>query len=54
MWKAEADRNLSAVFSARKTLVATDEIPTDKRYARKGQLTLLNNFLKIAKNCLRF
>ena len=46
MWKAEAIRNLSAVFSAEKTVVAKDEIPTEKRYARIGQLTLENDFLK--------
>jgi hypothetical protein len=33
MWKATAIRNLSAVFSAEKALVAKDEIPTDKLYA---------------------
>ena len=46
MWKSEAIRNLSAVFSAEKTVVAKDEIPTDKLYARIGQLTLENDFLK--------
>ncbi|SEG37320.1 transposase [Flavobacterium urumqiense] len=46
MWKAEAIRNLSAVFSAEKTVVAKDEIPTEKLYARIGQLTLENDFLK--------
>ena len=40
MWKAEAIRNLCAVFSAEKTVVAKDEIPTEKLYARIGQLTL--------------
>jgi transposase len=45
-WKAEAIRNLSAVFSAEKTVVAKDEIPTEKLYARIGQLTLENDFLK--------
>jgi transposase-like protein len=46
MWKAEAIRNLSAVFSAEKTVVSKDEIPTEKLYARIGQLTLENDFLK--------
>ena len=46
MWKAEAIRNLSAVFSAEKTVVAKDEIPTEKLYARIGELTLENDFLK--------
>ena len=42
MWKSEAIRNLSA----EKTVVAKDEIPTEKLYARIGQLTLENDFLK--------
>lgn len=46
MWKSEAIRNLSVVFSAEKTLVAKDEIPTEKLYARIGPLTLENDFLK--------
>ena len=46
MWKAEAIRNLAAVFSLEKTVVAKDEIPTEKLYARIGQLTLENDFLK--------
>lgn len=46
MWKSEAIRNLSAVFSTEKTVVAKDEIPTEKLYARIGQLTLENDFLK--------
>jgi transposase-like protein len=46
MWKSEAIRNLSAVFSAEKTVVTKDEIPTEKLYARIGQLTLENDFLK--------
>jgi transposase-like protein len=39
MWKSEAIRNLSAVF-LQKTVVAKDEIPTEKLYARIGQLIL--------------
>jgi transposase len=46
MWKSEAIRNLSAVFSAEKIVVAKDEIPTEKLYARIGQLTLENDFFK--------
>jgi transposase-like protein len=46
MWKSEAIRNLSAVFTAEKTVIAKDEIPTEKLYARIGQLTLENDFLK--------
>ena len=44
MWKFEAIRNLSTVFSAEKTVVAKDEIPTEKLYARIDQLTLENDF----------
>lgn len=46
MWKSEAIRNLSAVFSVEKTVISKDEIPTEKLYARIGQLTLENDFLK--------
>ena len=46
LWKAEAIRNLSAVFSAEKAVVAKDEIPIEKLYALIGQLTLENDFLK--------
>jgi transposase-like protein len=43
MWKSEAIRNLSAVFLR---TVAKDEIPTEKLYARIGQLTLRMTFKK--------
>ena len=46
MWKTDGIRNLSAVFSAEKSVFAKDEIPTAKRYAQIGQLTLENDFLK--------
>ncbi|MFV8336512.1 transposase [Flavobacterium sp. RSP29] len=46
MWKSEAIRNLSGVFTAEKTVISKDEIPTEKLYARIGQLTLENDFLK--------
>jgi hypothetical protein len=39
MWKSEAIRNLSAVF-LQKNGRYQDEIPTEKLYARIGQLTL--------------
>ena len=44
MWKAEAIRNLSAIFSAEKTVFPKDEIPSEKRYAPIGQPTLKNDF----------
>ncbi|WP_426063189.1 transposase [Flavobacterium sp. DSP2-3-1] len=46
MWKTDAIRNLFAVFSAEKTVVAKNEIPSEKRNAQIGQLTLKNDFLK--------
>jgi transposase len=46
LWKSEAIKNLSAVFSADKTVTVKDEVPTEKLYARIGQLTLENDFLK--------
>ncbi|CAM2915399.1 MULTISPECIES: transposase [Flavobacterium] len=45
-WKAEAIKNISAVFSQEKAVVVKDEIPTEKLFARIGQLTLENDFLK--------
>lgn len=46
LWKLEAIKNISAVFSSEKTVVLKDEVPTEKLYARIGQLTLENDFLK--------
>ena len=46
MWKAEAIKNISAVFNQEKEIVKKDEIPTEKLFARIGQLTLENDFLK--------
>lgn len=47
LWKSEAIKNLSAVFTSEKTASAKkDEVPTEKLYARIGQLTLENDFLK--------
>ena len=52
MWKAEAVRNLSAVFSQEKMVAVKDEIPTEKLYARIVQLTLENYFLKKSLNSM--
>lgn len=46
MWKAEAIRNISAVFNPEKLESKKEEIPTEKLFARIGQLTLENDFLK--------
>lgn len=45
-WKSEAIKNISAVFTPEKEVVKKEEIPTEKLYARIGQLTLENDFLK--------
>ena len=46
MWKSEAIKNISAVFSVEKTVTKKTEIPQEKLYARIGELTLENDFLK--------
>ena len=46
MWKSEAVKNISAVFSVEKTVVKKNEVPQEKLYARIGELTLENDFLK--------
>jgi hypothetical protein len=46
LWKAEAIKNISAVFNQEKMVVKKEEIPTEKLFARIGQLTLENDFLK--------
>ena len=45
-WKAEAIKNISAVFNHEKESVKKEEIPTEKLFARIGQLTLEIDFLK--------
>jgi transposase-like protein len=46
LWKAEAIRNISSVFSNEKPVVAKNEIPSEKLYARIGELSLQIDFLK--------
>jgi hypothetical protein len=46
MWKSEAIKNISAVFSVEKPKEKSNEIPSEKLYARIGELTLENDFLK--------
>jgi hypothetical protein len=46
MWKSEAVKNISAVFSVEKTVVKKNEVPQEKLYASIGELTLENDFLK--------
>lgn len=45
MWKSEAIKNISAVFSVEKSAVK-NEVPQEKLYARIGELSLENDFLK--------
>lgn len=45
-WKAEAIKNISLVFNQEKEASKKDEIPSEKLFARIGQLTLENDFLK--------
>ena len=45
-WKAEAIKNISSVFNQEKEVSKKDEIPAEKLFARIGQLTLENDFLK--------
>lgn len=46
LWKAEAIKNITAVFNQEKEVAKKEEIPTEKLFARIGQLTLENDFLK--------
>jgi transposase len=46
MWKSEAIKNISAVFNAENKVAKKQEIPTEKLFARIGELTLENDFLK--------
>ena len=46
MWKSEAIKNISAVFSVEKSVVKNNDVPREKLYARIGELTLENDFLK--------
>ena len=48
MLKSGAIKNISAVFNVEKSKVKSAEIPSEKIYARIGELTLENDFLKIA------
>ena len=45
-WKSEAVKNISAVFSVEKTVEKKTEVSQENLYARIGELTLENDFLK--------
>ena len=46
LWKAEAIKNISLIFSGEKVVSKKDEIPIEKLYAEIGQLKMENDFLK--------
>ncbi len=46
LWKADAIKNISAVFSVAKPSVKKDDVPTEKLFAEIGQLKMENDFLK--------
>jgi len=46
VWKADAIKNISAVFTPEKKVNSKDELTVEQLYARIGQLTLENDFLK--------
>lgn len=46
IWKAEAVKNLSNVFTKDKPEKPKDTIPTEKLYAEIGQLKMENDYLK--------
>ena len=46
MWKSEAIKNISAVFTQQKEVAKKEAIPTEKLYAKIGELSLENDFLK--------
>jgi transposase len=46
LWKAEAIRNISSVFSIEKTQAPKNAISTERLYAEIGLLKMENDFLK--------
>lgn len=46
MWKSDAIKNISLLFSGEKVAVKKDVIPIEKLYAEIGQLKMENDFLK--------
>lgn len=46
LWKSEAIKNISSVFSVEKTEPPKDIFPVEKLYAQIGQLKMENDFLK--------
>jgi hypothetical protein len=46
MWKSEAIKNISAIFNVENPKEKSNKIPLEKLYARIGELTLENDFLK--------
>ena len=46
MWKSDAIKNISLLFSGEKLVVKKEVIPVEKLYAEIGQLKMENDFLK--------
>lgn len=46
LWKADAIKNISLLFSGEKVAPKKESIPVEKLYAEIGQLKMENDFLK--------
>lgn len=46
LWKSDAIKNISLLFSGEKVVVKKETIPVEKLYAEIGQLKMENDFLK--------
>lgn len=46
LWKSDAIKNISLLFSGEKLVVKKEAIPVEKLYAEIGQLKMENDFLK--------
>jgi transposase len=46
LWKSDAIKNISLLFSGEKLVVKKESIPVEKLYAEIGQLKMENDFLK--------
>lgn len=46
LWKSDAIKNISLLFSGEKLVLKKEAIPVEKLYAEIGQLKMENDFLK--------
>ena len=46
LWKSDAIKNISLLFTSEKLVVKKEVIPVEKLYAEIGQLKMENDFLK--------